>query len=68
MKSPYWLDAAERVAWTAVEAAAGALIDLLQSGSVTWRAALYAVAVAVLKVLAARKIGSPTSAAIKPSA
>jgi len=67
MTSPYWLDAAERVAWTAAEAGAGAAIDVLQSGTVTWRAVLYAVLLAVLKVLAAKKIGQP-DAAIKPPA
>lgn len=57
-------DAMERVAWTCAQAAAGAALDVLSSGDVTWRAVAYAVGFAVLKVLAARNIGDRSSAAI----
>lgn len=64
--SRYWTDAVERVVWTAVEAAAGALLDVMLSGQVTWRAAAYAVGIAVLKVLAAKGFGDSQSAAAIP--
>ncbi len=50
-------DALERVAWTAVQAAAGVLIDQMTSGEVSWRAAGYAAAVAALKVVVALRVG-----------
>ncbi len=51
-------DFIERVSWTAAQAAAGALLDYLASGSVTWRGALYAAGFAAIKVLAAQQVGS----------
>lgn len=50
-----WKDLIERVGWTAIQASAGAVLDLLISGEVTARAIGYAVAVATLKVVVAQK-------------
>ena len=64
--SRFGRDALERVAWTCGQAAAGAALDALSTGDVTWRAVAYAGLLAVLKVLAARKVGDRDSAAIMP--
>lgn len=61
------LDLIERVLWTALQAVAGALLDLMVSGDITLRAAGYAVIIAVLKALLATRIGDPNSAATLPS-
>ena len=50
-------DSLERVAWTGIQAAAGAAIDVGTSGEMSWRALGYAVGIAVLKVVAAPWIG-----------
>ncbi len=52
-----WKDLVERVGWTAIQASAGAVLDLLVSGEVTARAIGYAVAIATLKVVIAQKVG-----------
>lgn len=61
------LDLLERVAWTAIQAVAGALLDIMMSGVITLRAAGYAAAIAVLKALVATRVGDPNSAATLPS-
>lgn len=53
----YWVDAAERVFWTLVQAGGGALLDVVTSGEVTWKAALYAVGLAIVKVAIAKSVG-----------
>ncbi|HVL53949.1 MAG TPA: hypothetical protein VM344_06775 [Vitreimonas sp.] len=59
------LDFVERVGWTAIQAAAGALLDVLTTGELTWRAVGYAVAIAALKVIVAQRFGdTPTGDAI----
>lgn len=62
----YLRDAAERVAWTAIQAGAGAAIDIGTSGELSWRALGYAVGLAVAKVLVARFVGDRKSAALLP--
>lgn len=61
-----WVDFAERVGWTAIEAASGALLDQLTSGHVGWRAIGYATAVAALKVVVAQNTGQNKLGAITP--
>lgn len=61
------LDLLERALWTALQAVAGALLDLMMSGDITLRAAGYAAGIAVLKALVATRIGDPHSAATLPS-
>ena len=65
--TPFWKDAFERVAWTFVQAASGSLLavglldlDALKAAGV---AGLVSV-MAVIKVIAAKQIGDPESAAI----
>ena len=59
-----WLrDAAERVAWTAAEVTAGAVL-VEGSGLDEWWVAPVAAGLAALKTWLARKVGNPTSAAI----
>jgi hypothetical protein len=61
----YTRDAIERVAWTAVQVAAGAaLSELTTDDAWTWYTLAYAVAIAVLKVLAAHQIGGATARAL----
>lgn len=62
--SRYTRDAIERVLWTLAQAAAGAALDVMVSGEVTWRAVGYAVLIAVLKVIVAGQIGNKNSAAL----
>ena len=61
------LDTLERVIWTALQAAAGAFIDLAATGTITWRAVGYAALIALCKAVLARHIGDPDSAATLPS-
>lgn len=66
--SIFTLDVLERVLWTATQAAAGAALDVLVSGDVTWRAVGYAIAIAVLKtIVVAPLVGDRNSAATLPS-
>lgn len=65
--SIFTLDLLERVLWTAAQAIAGVLLDLLVSDQITLRAAGYAAGIAVLKALLATKVGDPNSAATLPS-
>lgn len=52
-------DFVERVAWSAIQAAAGALLAVLVSGHVViWQAVLYAALIAALKVIVAQRTGS----------
>lgn len=55
-------DFVERVAWTAIQAGAGAAIVALSSDTIDWNAAAkitgIAALVAALKVLAAQQVGS----------
>ncbi len=53
-----WKDFLERVGWTAIQAAGGAVLDLLISGEVTFKAAAYAAAIAALKVVIAQQAGN----------
>jgi hypothetical protein len=66
-KKIFYFDLIERVLWTFAQAAAGAGIDLLASGEITWRAVAYAGLAAVLKALVAVNIGDKDSAATLPS-
>lgn len=56
-----WLDFLERVGWTAVQAAAAAVIVVLTSPDMTWENGFkmvgIAAAVAAAKVLAAQQVG-----------
>lgn len=63
----YYIDMAERVLWTLIQAAAGAGIDMLSTGDITWRAVGYAALAALLKAITAQKIGDRNSAATLPS-
>jgi len=56
-----WRDFFERVGWTALQAAGGAVLDLLISGEVTLKAAAYAAAIAALKVIVAQQAGNRAS-------
>lgn len=51
-------DFIERVGWTAFQAACGAVVDLITSGEITWRSALYAAGFAALKVIVAQQFGT----------
>lgn len=57
-----WLDLLDRVGWTAVQSAAGALIAWQATGEVGWSAAAWfvggAVVVAVAKVVTGQRTGS----------
>jgi hypothetical protein len=57
-----WLDLLDRVGWTAVQAAAGAVIAWLLTDEVGWRAALAfvgtATLIAVCKVVVGQNAGS----------
>lgn len=66
MNKAYLIDAGERVFWTLVQAAGGAVIDLYVSGEITWKSALYAAGLAIVKVAAARKIGDSNTAQAAP--
>lgn len=66
-KKLFYLDLLERVVWTFIQAAAGAALDLLVTGEITFRAVAIAGVIALLKGLVATKIGSPNSAATLPS-
>lgn len=63
----FTLDAIERIIWTAIQAAAGAFIDIAASGELTWRAVGYATLIALAKVIVAKGVGDPDSAATLPS-
>jgi hypothetical protein len=56
-----WLDLADRVGWTAIQAAGGALLAYLTTDAFTWEQALVvagtATAIAVLKVLIGQNTG-----------
>jgi ABC-type enterobactin transport system permease subunit len=70
MKSRFWIDAIERTARTAVQAAAAAVLALwIQAGSFTeldwnalWQVSLFAAGFTVLTALAARPVGNPGDA------
>lgn len=64
MVPEFWKSAVERVAWTFVQVAAGALIDQLTNDEISWRAVVYAGALAALKVVVAKKIGDPDKPSI----
>lgn len=61
---PHWRDVLERVAWTAIQAGAGALIDQTTSGHVGWRAVGYAVLLAAAKCVAGLRVGKKGTASI----
>lgn len=65
-----WLDFIDRVGWTAIQAAAGAAIVVLTSDGVSWaeggKMVGVAAAVAVLKVLAAQRLGDDDLGAAVP--
>lgn len=66
----FLIDAAERVAWTAVEAAAGALIAAGAFNANAGKAAVFAgltAAAGVVKVTAAKFVGDRQSAALGPT-
>lgn len=59
-----WLDLLDRVGWTAVQATGGILIDWGTTGDITLRAAGYAVAIAIGKVLIGQNTGSDDTGAL----
>ena len=60
-----WLkDAAERFCWTIAQIGAGVFLDQVTTGEVSWRAFAYAAGVALAKLVVARQVGNPASAAI----
>lgn len=65
-----WVDFGERIAWTAIQSAAGAVIVVLTTG-VNWKEGLLFVGIttlgAVAKVTVAQRIGDDDLAAIPPS-
>ena len=65
MNKKYLIDLAERVAWTAVQAGVAYTIVATQSMSEAWVIPLAAV-LAVIKGIAAKKIGDSESAATLP--
>lgn len=67
MKKVFYLDLFERLVWTVIQAAAGAAIDLLATGEITFRAVAIAGVIALLKGLVATRIGDKNSAATLPS-
>lgn len=61
------VDAAERVVWTFAQAAGALLVVQLETGEViAWKAILAAGALAAGKVLVARRVGDPETAALLP--
>jgi hypothetical protein len=65
-----WLDFLDRVGWTAIQAAAGALVVVLTSDGVSWEEGAKMVGVAalvsVVKVLAAQNSGTNDLGAAVP--
>ena len=63
-----WLDLADRVGWTAIQAAAGAVIAYLATDDFTWEQALAvvgtAVVVAVCKVVIGQNTGGDSTGAL----
>jgi hypothetical protein len=63
-----WLDLADRVGWTAIQAAGGALLAYLTTDAFTWEQALVvtgtATAIAVLKVLVGQNTGGDATGAL----
>jgi hypothetical protein len=70
MRVNKWLDLLDRVAWTAIQAAAGATLAALVTDGMTWEAALVAVGTATLlavcKVLVAQRMGTDELGAAVP--
>ena len=71
MTKEFWIDAAERIGWTALEAFLAVLIPVLLAGQPVDNALMYsastaglAAALTVLKTIAASFIGDPDSAAM----
>jgi hypothetical protein len=65
-----WLDLLDRVAWTAIQAAAGATFAALVTEGMSWEAAVVAVGTATLlavcKVLVAQRMGTNELGAAVP--
>jgi hypothetical protein len=63
-----WLDLADRVGWTAVQAAAGALVAYLATDDFTWEQAAAVVAtaavVAAAKVLVGQRVNDGTGSLV----
>lgn len=70
MKVNRWLDFADRVGWTAIQAAAAAVLVVVTSSGVSWGEAAkfvgVAVIVAVAKVVIAQRSGSDDLGAAVP--
>lgn len=70
MRVNKWLDFLDRVGWTSVQAAAGAVIVILTENNLGWEAGLkfvgVAVAVAVCKVVIAQRVGNDELGAAIP--
>lgn len=67
-----WLDLLDRVGWTAIQAAAGAIVAVLATEGVGWRGALTMIATAtgaaVVKVVLAQQAGTDDLGAAIPGA
>jgi hypothetical protein len=65
-----WLDFLDRVGWTAIQAACGAIVVVLTSNGVSWEEGAkmvgVAVAIAVVKVIAAQRAGTNDLGAAVP--
>jgi hypothetical protein len=65
-----WLDFLDRVGWTAIQAACGAIVVVLTSNGVSWEEGAkmvgVAVAIAVVKVIASQNAGSNDLGAAVP--
>jgi hypothetical protein len=60
-------DFLERVGWTAVQAAAGALLsDIISGHIIIWQTIAFAAAVAALKVVIAQNVGANNDGAAIP--
>lgn len=57
-----WLDLVDRVGWTAIQAAAGALVAYLATDSIGWEEGLVFVGVAVAVAICKVVIGQSTGA------
>lgn len=70
MKVNQWLDFAERVVWTAIQAAAASAIVVLTTDDMTWQDGLkivgIAAALAALKVIVAQRVGEGDDGAAVP--
>ena len=68
MTRKFWIDAAERIGWTAAEAAVATAIVILPSASIpTLYIPIIAAGLSALKAFVARHVGNPDSASTASS-